>query len=502
MLSADKKSKALIRKTWCQLSTGALILATIMSLFISPTVFLSSVAVANANHAIQITKDITSQTQFLYNENSLFLPIIQKAVHGYYVSPNGNDANSGSFSRPWKTLGKAASTVEPGDTVFIRSGIYNEYVSFRTSGTESQPIRIIAYTGENPIIDGLYGDPGAYAGLLVIRGDYIYISGLEVRNSSLMGVYVYGNYNVVDNMYVHHCKENGIIINHGHDSIVQNSRIWRNVLSNEYGNQGFWSTGLSAARNGVQNAIIRKNIVWENWGEGISSFEADHVTIEDNIVHDNYGSNVYISDSTNVTCQQNFVYTDPASYVFPYSDHDGITMGDELYDPPTSNVVIINNISAGNQGNFWWWPGVQGGGMNNVLIANNTFVNGIGNPSNGRGNVIISEGAHQNVRFENNLILQDGVLPVIATVRQPGITYSNNLWSKTPPPAASGPGDIIADPLLAQTGNQFSPEWYKLTGISPAIGGALPVPEVTIDFFGINREAPPDMGANEFFPLP
>jgi hypothetical protein len=53
-------------------------------------------------------------------------------------------------------------------------------------------------------------------------------------------------------------------------------------------------------------------------------------------------------------------------------------LGDERYNPPSANTTAINNISFGNHGNFWLWRGVQGGGMNNILIANNTFVNGIG----------------------------------------------------------------------------------------------------------------------------
>ena len=68
----------------------------------------------------------------------------------------------------------------------------------------------------------------------------------------------------------------------------------------------------------------------------------------------------------------------------------------------------------------------------------------------GQGGVIIGKGDHTNVRFENNLVVQDGSLPVIATIAQAGITYSNNLWSKTPYAAASGPGDVIADPRLAK----------------------------------------------------
>ena len=427
----------------------------------------------------------------------IFLPLIFRA-RAYYVASNGSDANPGTLLRPWKTIGKAAQMVSPGDTVYVRDGIYTESVNFHISGTEANPIKIKAYPGENPIIDGGFHE---YLGsLLNITGDYIHISEIEVRNSTDWGIYIYGNYDVIDDVYVHHCTLAGIVINHGKHSTVQNSRVWRNSLINEYGHSNSWASGLSAARDGVSNVTIRKNIVWENWGEGISSYEADHITIEDNVSHDNYSTNIYISDSTNVLCQRNFVYMNPESYVYGYGSNGGIMMGDEKYNPPSANITIINNIAYDNQGNFWWWQGLQGGGMNNVLIANNTFVNGIGDPNRGRGGVIISAGDHQNVRFENNLVQQDGVLPVIATVEQSGISYSYNLWSKTPWAPASGPGDIIGDPLLERSSSPYDPAWYRLTVASPAINHALSIPEVLFDFFNLARDGSPDMGAIEYIP--
>ena len=133
-------------------------------------------------------------------------------------------------------------------------------------------------------------------------------------------------------------------------------------------------------------------------------------------------------------------------------------------------------------------------------MAKNTFREGLGYPDNEEGGVIIREGVQQDVRFENNIVQQDGELPVIATIDQPGVTYSHNLWSKSPYEAASGAGDIIANPLLQRTGDLFSPNWFRLTGSSPAIDHALSIPEVRLDFFGLARGNSPDMGAVEYFP--
>ena len=143
---------------------------------------------------------------------SIYLPLTQRALEGYFVSPNGSDTNDGSWTKPWRTIGKAASLVTAGDVVYIKEGVYKEFVIIRASGTELEPIKFLPYPGDHPVIDGINKDPGGNVGLVEIYGDYIYISGLEVRNSVLMGVYIYGNHDIVDKMYVHHCRENGILI--------------------------------------------------------------------------------------------------------------------------------------------------------------------------------------------------------------------------------------------------------------------------------------------------
>jgi hypothetical protein len=415
--------------------------------------------------------------------------MISSDLGGYFVSPSGNDANPGTLRQPWKTIGKAAQMAHAGDTVYLREGIYHETVSFESSGTENNPIQIKAYPGENPVIDGQNRIPGPGGSLLNIIGDYIYASGIEVRNSANLGILVYGNYDVVNNLFVHHSIRGGILINHGHHSTVQNCHVWRNSLVNEYGKADNYATGLAAARDGVSYATIRHNTVWENWGQGINTYEADHTLIEGNIIHDSFSTNIYIHDSTHVLCQRNLVYANPTSYIYPYGDKIGIMMGDERNSPPSADITIINNISFGNNWNYALFKGTSV--INNILIANNTFVNA------NTGGVLL-RGYHQNVRFENNIVQQDGPLPGIVITLDPDVSFSNNLWSKTPPITASGPGDVIGDPLLAKAGEPYAPEWFRLTALSPAIDRARSIPEIVDDFFGNLRGVFPDIGAVEY----
>lgn len=44
----------------------------------------------------------------------------------YYVSIYGNDENTGSSDRPFRTISKAAQIAEAGDTITVREGVYRE----------------------------------------------------------------------------------------------------------------------------------------------------------------------------------------------------------------------------------------------------------------------------------------------------------------------------------------------------------------------------------------
>ena len=107
----------------------------------------------------------------------------------YYVSTSGNDNNAGTLAAPWRTIQKAANTVQAGDTVQVRAGTYNEVVTLKTSGNSTQGyITFANYPGEAPIVDGTGLAVGAsgQTGLFSLEGtfNYIVIKGFEIRNSS------------------------------------------------------------------------------------------------------------------------------------------------------------------------------------------------------------------------------------------------------------------------------------------------------------------------------
>jgi parallel beta-helix repeat protein len=68
--------------------------------------------------------------------------------------PHASDDGPGTSLQPWKSLGKAAAQVDPGDIVLVRGGIYREQVVVKSNGTAEKPIRFEAAPGEHVVVTG------------------------------------------------------------------------------------------------------------------------------------------------------------------------------------------------------------------------------------------------------------------------------------------------------------------------------------------------------------
>jgi hypothetical protein len=439
---------------------------------------------------------------------SILLGIVIMPVNAvtYYVSATGFETNNGtSLSTPVKTIIKGLSKAQQsGDTIYVLTGTYNEAIWIGRSG-----ITLSAYPDNTPVIDGGATLPNVDNGVLLgIGGDYNTVSGFEVKNSNItgahtggIGVYVQGSHNTVSRMQVHDTWENGIIV-HGDYVIVEYSVVYQSVMNNYQGRQApMWASGLSAGRNPgasalipgiVSYAILRHNIVYNNWGEGMSCYECDHCIMEDNIVYDNWTVNMYLSDATNSLVQRNMIYISSVP-IISMRNNIGIALADEVAGVPRSvNNTVINNFIYNAEFQAFSWTIVPNSGLNNVLIANNTVVDGKLSTGSGGSSVI----SNANSQIRNNIIYGTGYVP-----SNSGIIFSNNLWSQTPPSAAASATNIIGNPLLARTGAtgpaQLTAGYFKLLSTSPAINKAAELSVVKEDYFKTLRGSEPDIGGYE-----
>ena len=65
--------------------------------------------------------------------------VLAATYHVSQRSPQASDAAPGTVERPWRSISKAAETVQPGDNVVIHAGVYREHVRPGRSGTAQRP---------------------------------------------------------------------------------------------------------------------------------------------------------------------------------------------------------------------------------------------------------------------------------------------------------------------------------------------------------------------------
>jgi parallel beta-helix repeat protein len=228
------------------------------------------------------------------------LPAIPADAH--YVSPRGDDSNPGTQQQPWKTLDKATSAPQPGDTVVFEAGTYGSRgvrVNWNAGGTSSAPItfigdpsgqrpRILGYTVMygahvrvyNLLFDGPTGrvgpttsdNPGGEEVMIWTQAADITIASSEIRNSHWhSGIYLTGADGVkLINNYIH---------NNGDFSDPAQSNLDHGI---------YWADG--------SGGLVADNLVSHNLADGVQLYpNATNVTVEDNTIVGNGKSGVIIA---------------------------------------------------------------------------------------------------------------------------------------------------------------------------------------------------------------
>jgi len=290
----------------------------------------------------------------------------------FYVSPHGLPQGNGKLKSPWdlQTALNKASVVKPGDTIWLRGGVYNGAASngfnCNLAGASSAPVTIRNYPGERPIIDRAGTDPTEQAAL-DLNGPYVILWGLEIMNSypdrSRISPYTGA---------VHSWRGPGIFINAPHCKVINciihdnNTGIYDKQDGTEIygcliyynGNNGF-GHGLYIGNN-LGTKIVAENLIFDNAGLGIQSYSANTTSqqkgiyIEGNAAFNNGAITLDDQNSTNilvgaeagisaerVTVVNNYIY-DPESVASNKSK--GLRLGQ--VDQNNKDAAVRDNYIA------------------------------------------------------------------------------------------------------------------------------------------------------------
>ncbi|WP_338469213.1 right-handed parallel beta-helix repeat-containing protein [Roseobacter fucihabitans] len=158
-----------------------------------------------------------------------------------YVAPWGDDnSGSGAFGSPFATPKGALAAALPGDTIYLRPGVYSPF-AITASGTVSNPITINTLPGEEHLaiiegdltppsgtIDGnsVFGAPEVQSeetrdGIYMRAQDHVHIRNLTIRNVWRAGIFVIGT---PGKQHGHHVVADNQIYNTGSSSIAINGQ--------------------------------------------------------------------------------------------------------------------------------------------------------------------------------------------------------------------------------------------------------------------------------------
>jgi hypothetical protein len=217
----------------------------------------------------------------------------------YYVATNGSDSYFGTnIAAPFATLGKAAGLATNGTLIYVRGGTYavSSKISLSKINTATQPIRIRAYPGETPVLDGSsFSD-----NLVSINGNYYQLYGLVFTNAGHNSIVISGSNNIVERCVSLGARNSGLHITGGNGgTATPSSNLFLNcdsirsfdspVGGNADGFSAKWSLGPGNVFSGCRS--------WENSDDGWDLWMGTQPVLITNCWAFRNGSNVWNSSS-------------------------------------------------------------------------------------------------------------------------------------------------------------------------------------------------------------
>lgn len=185
----------------------------------------------------------------------------------YYIAPEGDDVNEGTFDSPWYNLQRAVDVVVPGDTIFCRGGVYfptmkkngiNTTVRLTGMASADKYITVKNFFGEFPVFN--FKDQPKRQGIRGIQldGNYWHIKGLHITEAGDNGIKLEGSHNIIERCTFSYNDDTGLQLGFGHN----------------FSDSGFGSSndGLYCAYNDIIDCDSYLNCDSDNFGSDADGF--------------------------------------------------------------------------------------------------------------------------------------------------------------------------------------------------------------------------------------
>ena len=283
---------------------------------------------------------------------------------GIYVAPDGNDDNAtGSIDAPYRSINAALDIAQPGDTLILRGGTYQEGMNVRV---RTPNITITSAEGEWAVIDltiynadadedsGVYFDVDSSGGRLqnieVMGGFYAVCMetkwdwGDPADRAGASDI-------IIEDCVLHDSRYDVVKIKPNCDNVT--------IRYNEIYNSG--QAFVGRPQNGEDNA------------EGIDNVNGDNMTVHNNYIHDICSNAIYAKGGAiGALIENNRIERAHGGGILV-----GFDTSPEFFDM-TVNPEYYENISGVVRNNLiidTGWEGIGLYGSKDAQIYNNTLVN-------------------------------------------------------------------------------------------------------------------------------
>jgi len=416
---------------------------------------------------------------FLLASSVLGVSVLTGRSASYYISPSGQDTNSGvAPAVPWKTIGRAnGQALNAGDQLLFQAGATfagTVFLGPPEGGTPTNPIVVTSYGIGRATING-GNTNGFYAyncgGLVVSNLNFIgsgratnHNSGIEFYNDGggigpmldflrveEVDVSGFGFVGIAIESYMGTNAYRDIRVTHAdvHDNAnagIQTYAQYSNLHSNVYiGWCRAWNNPGTAGASGntgngivlgeVNNALIERCVAWTNgWigdaSVGIWCYDSTRVTIQ--FCESHHNRTAGLNDGGGFDLDGG---TTSSILQYNYS-HDNSGAGYGIYQylgaAPHSNNIVRFNISE-NDGRKNSYAGIQlwngSSGIHDMEIYNNTIF--VSPAASGVARALYFQTTVSNIHFRNNLLVTTGGVSLVDAVNaQPGVLFQGNeYWS-------------------------------------------------------------------------
>ncbi len=251
------------------------------------------------------------------------------------AAPAGVDTALGTVLQPFRTVGRLAGALQPGETGCLRGASYRGDVNITRGGTPAAPVRLQSFPGERAEI----------AGRLVVSAPSVEIAHLKLTGGNAVGAS--GPVIAASDVLI---EDNEITNGHTADCLMIGSpgRKVTGVIVRENDIHDCGRLPSTNRDNGISVAYasgtrIAANRIYDNADRGVQLFpDADGTRVASNVIDGN-GEGVMIAGDESATSDDNLVERNLVTNSALRDNVESSWAG----DTGTDNVVRANCFSGG-----------------------------------------------------------------------------------------------------------------------------------------------------------